>query len=134
MRSPTTSLTWTRCSATWRPPSGRPRSWSSQDSPRGWQWRTAPRCAGRAPARAIVVAGGDLPPELADNVGRAWPTVLIATGGRDTYYTPELLERDAATLAAQGADVRRVVFDGGHEWAEEMRDAAGELLREVSRV
>jgi len=89
---------------------------------------------GARPARAIVVAGGDLPPELADNVGRAWPTVLIATGGRDTYYTPELLERDAATLAAQGADVRRVVFDGGHEWAEEMRDAAGELLREISSV
>ena len=87
---------------------------------------------GTRPGRAIVVAGGDLPPELADGVKRAWPIVLIATGGRDTHFTPELLERDAGTLTAQDADVRRVVFDGGHEWAEEIRDAAGKLLREVA--
>lgn len=89
---------------------------------------------GARPARAIVAAGGDLPPELATGVARAWPTVLIATGRDDAYYTPELLERDAAFLAARGADVRKLIFDGGHEWAGGVRDAAGELLAEVARV
>lgn len=87
---------------------------------------------GRHPARAIIAAGGDMPPELTDGVTRPWPTVLAATGKGDTYYTPELLERDAAFLAARGADVRKLVFDGGHEWAGAVRDAAGALLAEIS--
>lgn len=87
---------------------------------------------GARPARAIVAAGGDMPPELATGVARAWPTVLIATGRRDAYYTPELLERDAALLTARGAEVRKCLFDGGHEWAREVRDAAGELLAGLS--
>jgi len=86
---------------------------------------------GKHPARAIVAAGGDLPPELAAGVTRAWPTVVIATGRRDTYYTPELLERDAAFLAARGAEVRRCVFEGGHEWAPAVRDVAGKLLVDI---
>ena len=93
-------------------------------------YRAAAR--GTRAARGIVAAGGDLPPELAAGVARPWPTVLIATGRRDTHYTPALLDRDAGVLAAGGADVRRLVFDGGHEWAEAVRSAAGELLREVA--
>ena len=89
---------------------------------------------GARPARAIVVAGGDLPPELATGVARAWPTVLIATGRGDEYYTSALLEGDAASLAARGADVRKLLFDGGHEWTAAVRDAAGKLLAEVTRL
>jgi uncharacterized protein YceH (UPF0502 family)/predicted esterase len=85
-------------------------------------------------ARAIVVAGGDVPPELASGVARPWPTVLIATGRDDRSYTPEQLERDASFLAARGAGVRKVVFDGGHEWAGAVRDAAGELLAEIRQA
>lgn len=88
---------------------------------------------GTRPAQAIVAAGGDLPPELAAGVTRAWPTVMIATGVGDAYYTPELLERDAAFLATRGADVRKHVFKGGHEWAAEVADAAGDLLAEIAR-
>ena len=87
---------------------------------------------GARSARAIIAAGGDLPPELATGVARAWPTVLIATGRGDAFYPPELLERDAAFLAARGADVRKCLFDGGHEWAGAVRGAAGELLAEIA--
>ena len=93
-------------------------------------YRAAAR--GARPARGIIAAGGDVPPELAAGVERPWPTVLIATGRHDTHYTPALLDRDAGVLTAHGADVRRLVFDGGHEWAAAVRDAAGELLREVA--
>lgn len=88
---------------------------------------------GARPPRAIVVAGGDLPPELSTGVARAWPTVLIATGREDAYYTPELLERDATALSAMGAQVRKCLFDGGHEWGAAFAAAAGELLAEVAR-
>jgi predicted esterase len=86
---------------------------------------------GARPPRAIIVAGGDMPPELATGGPRAWPIVMIATGRGDAYYTPQLLERDAAFLTARGADVRKRLFEGGHEWAEAVRVAAGELLGEI---
>lgn len=88
---------------------------------------------GRRAAHAVVAAGGDLPPELKTGDGRPWPTVLIATGRNDAYYTPELLARDAAHLAAAGSEVRTCLFDGGHAWTEAVADAAAELLAEVAR-
>ena len=88
--------------------------------------------SGKRAARAIAVAGGDLPPELKSGVARAWPIVLIATGRGDAYYTPELLERDASVLVAAGAEVRKCLFDGGHEWGDAVRAATGALLAEIA--
>ena len=87
---------------------------------------------------AIVAAGGDLPPELApgperpDTQVRAWPLVLIATGKRDEFYSPKRLEQEAAVLRGHAVDVRTIVFDGGHEWSAEVREATGKLLATIA--
>ena len=37
------------------------------------------------------------------------------------------------SLRAQGAEVEKLVFDGGHEWSPELVTAAGALLAKVER-
>lgn len=86
---------------------------------------------GRREAAAIIVSGGDLPPEFKAGAPRAWPRVLAATGARDEWYTPARLEEDAAFLRIARPDVRTLVFDGGHEWSAALVEAAGGLLGEV---
>jgi predicted esterase len=83
---------------------------------------------GRRRCAAVIAAGGDVPPELMAGADRAWPTVLVATGERDPFYTPERLGRDLEFFRAHGIDARPLVFDGGHEWSDAVHAAAGELL------
>jgi predicted esterase len=87
---------------------------------------------GRRRAAAIVAAGGDVPPELCVPGPVDWPAVLAATGARDAAYAPEHLERDATFLRGRSADVRTLVFDGGHEWADEVVTAARTLLTRIA--
>jgi predicted esterase len=86
---------------------------------------------GRRACAAIAVAGGDVPPEFAAGAPRAWPRVLMATGTSDAYYTPAMLEAEAARLRGQGADVLALGFDGGHEWGDAVVAAVAALLAEV---
>ena len=85
-------------------------------------------------ARALIVAGGDLPPELRSLEGRRWPPVLACTGRGDDFYTPRRLEEEVEFMRSRGADVRPLVFEGGHEWSDEVVAAADALLREVAWV
>ena len=87
---------------------------------------------GRRPAAAIVSAGGDVPPELCVPGPMDWPVVLAATGSRDEAYSPTRLERDAAFLRTRSHDVRVRVFDGGHEWAEDVVAATRTLLTGIA--
>ena len=41
------------------------------------------------------------------------------------------MEHDVEVLRGKGIDVRTCVFDGGHEWTDEFRAAAGRFLDEV---
>ena len=59
---------------------------------------------------------------------RTWPRVLIGVGTREEWYTPERLEADVAFLRASGVTHDVVRFDGGHEWTDEFRAAAGRWL------
>lgn len=88
------------------------------------------RAAARAghPCRALLAIGGDMPPEIASDEGIRWPDALLTRGERDEFFTGEKMDRDAACLRRGGARVRTVVFDGGHEWAEPVFTAAGEVL------
>ncbi len=88
---------------------------------------------GRREAAAILATGGDVPPDLAPDPARAWPRVLAATGAADPWYTPTRLEADVARLRGVRAEVRSLVFEGGHEWTEAFAGAAGSLLAEVGR-
>ncbi|HEV7500620.1 MAG TPA: dienelactone hydrolase family protein [Vicinamibacteria bacterium] len=80
------------------------------------------------PCQALLAIGGDMPPEIASDESVRWPAVLLTRGETDGFFTAEKMDHDADCLRRRGADVRTVVFDGGHEWAEPVFAAAGEIL------
>jgi predicted esterase len=82
---------------------------------------------------AVLVAGGDLPPELKTRRDLSWPAVVVCAGTRDEFYAPGVFGRDLEFFRASGIDVRAVRFEGGHEWSEAVSQAAGRLLAECGR-
>lgn len=82
-------------------------------------------------SHGLIAIGGDVPPELAEGGLAGLPAVLLARGSGDTWYTADKLERDLQVLAAQGVQARPVVDQGGHEWTEGIRRAAGAFLAEI---
>jgi predicted esterase len=80
------------------------------------------------PCRALVAIGGDMPPEVAADPAVRFPSVLLTRGEGDAFFTREKMERDVECLRRRGAAPQAVVFDGGHEWAEPVFAAAGELI------
>lgn len=81
------------------------------------------RAAAAIPSHGLVIHGGDIPPELVER-GARLPQTLIGRGSRDEWYTDEKLRQDLKFLG--GATT--CVYDGGHEWTDEFRGAAGRLL------
>ncbi len=88
------------------------------------------RAAAGASASGIVALGGDVPPELFERTP-SLPPVLIGRGVREDWYTAEKLEKDFKLLSAV-TTVSTCVFDGGHEWTDEFRVAAGEFLARLA--
>ena len=76
----------------------------------------------------VIALGGDVPPELRGDAAGAWPPVLIGRGRTDAWYTAEKMDTDLTALRGAGAAVEPLVFDGGHEWTDEFRAAAGRFL------
>lgn len=83
--------------------------------------------AGHA-CRDVIALAGDVPPELQADPPLAWPRVLIGRGRLDPRYTQEKLDADLAFLRRAGAPASSLVFDGGHEWTDDFRAAAGRFL------
>src|SRR5205807_1426345 len=71
-------------------------------------------------AAGVIVLAADLPPDVTTIVS----PVLIGRGTRDDWYTDEKLKKDLKYLP--DADV--CLFDGGHEWTDDFRDAAAKFL------
>jgi len=92
-------------------------------------WRAAARVA--APCHGLIVLGGDLPPDVAEDPPPVLPPVLIGRGVRDEWYTEAKMARDLEALGRAGARVETVVFEGGHEWAEAFLAAASAFLERV---
>ena len=84
---------------------------------------------GRYPAAGVIALGGDIPPDMQDDTQRAWPPVLLGAGTRDVWYTPERALADERFLASRGVPHEIVRYDGGHEWTDQIREAAGRWLR-----
>lgn len=85
----------------------------------------------------VVVLGGDVPPELADRGnldGAHFPPVLLGRGSSEEWYDAAKMEHDVELLRGKGVDVRPCVFEGGHEWTNEFRAAAGRFLEEMFQV
>ena len=76
----------------------------------------------------VIAVGGDVPPELdaaaISRVGR----ILVCHGTRDEFYTDAIFGRDIQRLQASSAGVTPLTFDGGHEWSDEVVQAASSFL------
>ncbi len=86
----------------------------------------AARAAAHIPCAGLMLLGGDVPPEVKID-GARMPPVLLARGTRDDWYTAEKFDADVAFLSPR-TEVTQCVFDGGHEWTDAFRAAAGEFL------
>jgi predicted esterase len=74
-------------------------------------------------AAGLIVLAADVPPDVAS----IDVPVLIGRGERDDWYTDEKLKKDLKVLPK--AEV--CVFDGGHEWTDDFRAAAGKFLEKL---
>lgn len=92
------------------------------------------RAAVRGAARAdgVIALAGDVPPDLRELPASRFPRVLIGRGTRDAWYTEDKLKADLTLLESKGVRVEAVVCEGGHEWTDEFRDAAGRFLQSLT--
>jgi Predicted esterase len=88
------------------------------------------RAAAGSAATGVIALGGDLPPEIVQS-RPPLPAVLIGRGTREEWYTDEKLQKDLSFLSVV-TTVTTCVYDGGHEWTEEFRAAAGEFLARLA--
>jgi predicted esterase len=79
----------------------------------------------------VIAVGGDVPPELVPAVLGTVRRALICHGARDEWYTPGIFNRDIQRLRAANVDVHPLEFGGGHEWSDEVLQAAALFLRDL---
>ena len=84
--------------------------------------RGGQQCAG------VIALAGDVPPELQQDRSITWTPVLVGRGRNDGWYTQATMDKDLAFLRTTDVPVESLVFDGGHEWTDEFRAAAGRFL------
>ncbi len=84
---------------------------------------------GRHKSEWLMLLGGDIPPEL--SVSGRMGRVHLARGSRDTLYSRERHERDAARLREGAVSFVVSEFRGGHRVNEAYLKAAGEFLESV---
>ena len=90
----------------------------------------AARAAARIPCAGLILLGGDIPPEIKSSELQL-PPVLLARGTTDDWYTDEKFKNDLNYLESR-TPVTSLVFEGGHEWTDAFRAAAGEFLCSVA--
>jgi len=86
---------------------------------------------GRFRPAGVIVLGGELPPEIANDEGISLPPILIGQGERDEWYNNAKCDADVVLLRKRGWDVTLCRFEGGHEWSAAFLVAAGEFLERV---
>ena len=94
-------------------------------------YRAAASC-GHA-CQGLIVLGGDVPPELAVQDLKGFPPVFLGRGSSEEWYDAAKMEHDVELLRGKGIEVHPFIFQGGHEWTDEFRAAAGKFLVEVRR-
>ena len=91
-------------------------------------FRAAAAAAGRVDA--VIAVGGDVPPELDAAALAHVPAALVCRGARDEFYKAATFDSDVHRLREAGADVRPVLFEGAHEWSDDVVRAASVFLHE----
>ncbi|MBZ0111766.1 MAG: dienelactone hydrolase family protein [Thermoanaerobaculia bacterium] len=79
------------------------------------------------PCQALLSMAGDVPPELRGGE-RPLPPVLLARGSDDSWYSEDKVQKDRTDLEAQGVAVELCLYEGGHEWTEEVFEAGSRFL------
>jgi len=76
----------------------------------------------------LVLAGGDVPPEIARGLSSEVPPVLLGRGDRDVQYPRAQFDADVRLLRKAGVALTVCAFDGGHDWTDAFAVAAGRFL------
>ena len=86
---------------------------------------------GRVHADAVVAVGGDIPPELLADPGIQFPSLLLARGETDDWYTASKLDNDVTALRARGITPATSVYPGGHAWTDAIGSRAHDFIVET---
>jgi predicted esterase len=76
---------------------------------------------------AVLALAGDVPADVREAPGRL-PPAVIARGTTDEWYLAEQFANDVEWLSERGALRASVEFEGGHEFGQTFRLAAGAVL------
>lgn len=87
------------------------------------------RAAAHYPSDGLIVLAADVPPDVAAGPRAPLPHVLIGRGTEDQWYTESKQASDVRMLEELGTRPEICVFDGGHDWSDEFREAAMNMLR-----
>jgi predicted esterase len=93
--------------------------------------------ASRAAAHAgtachgLILLGGDIAPEVRAAASRL-PRTVIGRGSRDRFFAAERFADDRDWLEDRGALAAAVEFNGGHEFTDTFRAAAGALVASLT--
>lgn len=83
------------------------------------------------PVDGVIAVGGDVPPEIGDADLSRVSRALVCRGTRDEWYTEAIVERDLRRLREATVTVRSLEFAGGHEWSDQVVQAAATFLCEL---
>jgi predicted esterase len=92
------------------------------------------RAAAQVDSSALIVAGGDVPPDVSAGTSVSLPRVVYCRGRNDDLYPAEVHEKDIATLKRLGVTVESVAYEGGHELTPDFLAVAGRALTGVPNV
>jgi len=84
---------------------------------------------GRHRAAGLIMMGGDIPSDVREATSRPFPPTLIGVGSRDQWYAGERAEEDIKLLEDRGVRHQVVRFEGGHDFTQEFRVAAGRWVQ-----
>ena len=83
-------------------------------------------------ARGIIAIGGDVPPDVKAAPADRFPSILIAAGESDNWYTSAKVEADELFLRSHGIRSEVFRYRGGHEWTAELRERVHQLLERLA--
>jgi len=84
-------------------------------------------------SHGVLALAGDVPPDVRGAASVRLPPVVIARGSADTWYNADRFADDVEWLGSVGVLRASVAFDGGHEFGETFRIAAGAAVRSLRR-
>jgi predicted esterase len=88
-------------------------------------------CLGAHPSSAVMVLGGDVPPDLDLTHLRRAHAVLLGRNRDDEWYSQARFEKDQQRLKDAGVPAVAATVDGPHQWTAAFSQVAGEFLQNL---